>query len=233
MSVMRRAVAALAAGVLIVTGCAQRAPGTEAVQQVRIDLVDYKFRPQEVRTRAGRLVEVSLRNRSGQPHEMVIETPEGEYELEVAPGAQVEFGLKFRVPGTYRILCDLEGHADRGMVGSFVVEGEPNAIRWLGGAKPAPAEQAQALRIDLADYRFVPGRVTAAPGTLLEVTLTNSSAQPHELVLSGGSVEFEAEVAPGGRFAFGLRYSQPGTYEFVCELPGHSEQGMRGQIIVH
>jgi uncharacterized cupredoxin-like copper-binding protein len=112
-------------------------------------------------------------------------------------------------------------------------------------ATPAAASSAN---ITAKDFSFSTKHIDAKAGKL-SVSLKNSGQAPHELVVlktstapsklkvSGGKVgesdsvgEIE-EVASGktGRHTFDLK---PGHYVFVCNVPGHYMDGMRGAITV-
>jgi uncharacterized cupredoxin-like copper-binding protein len=40
------------------------------------------------------------------------------------------------------------------------------------------------------------------------------------------------DAEAGDEVVGGLRLDEPGTYEFLCSVPGHAEAGMRGEIVV-
>lgn len=203
----------------------------EKTQAVELTLSDYKFTTSTINTDVGTLLEVKLKNVTSQKHEMVINTPEGEYELEVDAGETVEFGMKFRQPGTYDFKCELPGHLDQGMKGQIVVKGKGSVAKFAK-AKEEGEEKTQEVAVKLEDFKFSPGEVKTKTGTLLELGLTNASTQKHEMVVDGKSAEFEVEVEPGGTLGFAVKYRQKGSYEIMCELPGHLDQGMKGRIIV-
>lgn len=235
-SLLRRSMkaAGVAAILAILAGCAlgSNKRVEEKVQTVRIDLSDYRFSPNVIKTDVGTLLEVTLTNSALQTHELVLHTPEGEYELEVEPGGAVQFGVKFRKPGNFAITCDLEGHHAQGMRGVIQVAGEGPRVTFPGRPDQEGEERVNRVEMALADFRFSPSETTAARGTLLEFHLSNSAVQTHELVLDGKSVEFEVEVESGRSVTFGVKYHLPGLYPFTCDLPGHREQGMAGEIAI-
>ncbi|HYF95125.1 MAG TPA: cupredoxin domain-containing protein [Symbiobacteriaceae bacterium] len=212
-------------------GTASKQEEAEKEQEVTIDLADYRFIANSINLEVGTLLEVKLRNTSSQKHEMVIDTPEGEYEVEVDAGESLGFGIKFRQPGTYAFKCELPGHLEQGMKGEIVVKGKGTAAKFArdeGGGE----EIKQEVKLALSDFKFDPEVVTTNAGTLLEFAIENSSGQPHEMVIDGKSAEFEIEVDGGKTLDFGVKYRQKGTFEYKCELPGHVEQGMKGKIVV-
>lgn len=218
-------------GLIAGCGTGSKPEEEEKKQEVTIDLTDYKFMPNSIQTEVGTLLEIKLKNSSNQKHEMVIDTPEGEYELEIDAGETLDFGVKFRQPGTYGFKCELPGHFEQGMKGEIVVKGTGTTAKFAkdeGGGE----EKTQEVKLALSDFKFSQETVTTKAGTLLEFAITNTASQKHEMVIDGKSAEFEVEVDPGKTLDFGVKYRQKGTFEYKCELPGHLEQGMKGKIVV-
>jgi nitrite reductase (NO-forming) len=105
-----------------------------------------------------------------------------------------------------------------------------------GAAIPAPAVPggAQQVTLTLGDsLRFAPQSVVVRAGQPVELTLRNGGSIPHDFALAegvSGPVKIEAQ---GGQTASGtFLIDSPGTYSFVCSVPGHAAAGMRGSITV-
>jgi uncharacterized cupredoxin-like copper-binding protein len=118
---------------------------------------------------------------------------------------------------------------------------------------PAPgAEKAQKgkLPMSMGEMFFRPKQVTVSPGKLRvteknagqvlhEFILVRSSASPGSLPAPGGSVDEKKlrvigeipDVAPGESKAktFNLK---PGSYVYICNVPGHYSAGMNGALTV-
>jgi uncharacterized cupredoxin-like copper-binding protein len=123
-------------------------------------------------------------------------------------------------------------------------------------AAPATAGAAAPVAltsVTLSDMKVTPSSVSVAPGKY-DVTISNSGMMVHELLVfhtdiapadipigSDGKV---AEDAPGFMISDGadlesgasqsrtIDLSQPGTYLFVCNLPGHFMAGMHTVVTV-
>jgi plastocyanin len=78
------------------------------------------------------------------------------------------------------------------------------------------------------DLTWAPPTLTAEAGTLT-VALTCEPAVNHNLVIDETD-ELVAECAPGAT-ATGTVTLEPGTYAYVCTIPGH-ETTMRGSLTV-
>lgn len=99
-----------------------------------------------------------------------------------------------------------------------------------------------------SDFKFSQSNLTAKAGKV-KITLKNAGQAPHEFILlktnaapdslkqTNGRVSEKASVGeigeqqPGasGSHTFDLK---PGKYVFVCNVPGHYGDGMRGQLTV-
>lgn len=101
----------------------------------------------------------------------------------------------------------------------------------LQAACAGPSSQA-ALR--LSEYRYEPARVRAAAGQPFTLTVVNEGKTAHNLVVEFGAGEptVALEVLPGRRQALTFTAPAPGSYRFVCTIPGHSSSGMTGVLLV-
>ena len=101
-------------------------------------------------------------------------------------------------------------------------------------ASSADSGGAQQVTLTLGDsLRFAPQSVEVRAGQPVELTLRNGGSTLHDFALTegvSGPVKIEAQ---GGQAANGtFSIDKPGTYTFVCSVPGHAPGGMRGTIIV-
>ncbi len=110
-----------------------------------------------------------------------------------------------------------------------------------GGTAPEPTVAvsadsggAQQVTLTLGDsLRFAPQSVDVRVRQPVKLTLRNGGSTLHDFTLTegvSGPVKIEAQ---GGQAANGtFLIDKPGTYTFVCSVPGHAAAGMRGTIIV-
>ena len=80
---------------------------------------------------------------------------------------------------------------------------------------------------------FEPRNITLKAGQPVQVTLQNSGNLPHDFSLTAGvtsPVKIQADGGQTARATFTI--DQPGTYTFVCSVPGHESDGMRGTLTV-
>ena len=155
--------------------------------------------------------------------------------------------------GTYYYICTVPGHRAQGMVGEIIVSGS------AGPAVAAPptgvSHELEFDFIESADFRTLafnalPGEEGNNPDVVVnsgdEVTITTNNAGMsfHAFgVVSNpddfNSVVFDSAIAaatnplkPGESGSTTFTAGAPGTYYYICTVPGHALQGMIGEFIV-
>ena len=116
-------------------------------------------------------------------------------------------------------------------------EGEAAGEEPAGSGDGAPAPEATAassseegqLEYVAVDIDFETAPETAAAGPQM-VTLTNNGAAPHNVTFPDLDEAPVVEAAPG-ETATGEIELEPGTYTFICSVPGH-ETSMNGELTV-
>jgi uncharacterized cupredoxin-like copper-binding protein len=84
------------------------------------------------------------------------------------------------------------------------------------------------VTITASEFKFKPARLTAKAGTTLVITLVNRGTVRHDLKLAGKKTRL---LAPGQRATLRVK-AKAGRYRFICTVPGHASQGMRGTLTV-
>jgi uncharacterized cupredoxin-like copper-binding protein len=114
--------------------------------------------------------------------------------------------------------------------GASAATGGPGA----GVAVPAPASATRAQPVAVAvgnSMQFAPRSVTVRAGQPVELTLRNGGSIPHDFALAEGATGPVKLEAQGGQTARGtFTVETPGTYPFVCTVPGHAAAGMTGTL---
>ena len=94
---------------------------------------------------------------------------------------------------------------------------------------PASAQQVTGRALDT--MRFEPSSLTVRTGEPVTLTFDNAGRMPHDFTLTQGVSRRVQAVADGGqRATVTFTLEQPGTYSFVCSVPGHEAAGMKGTI---
>jgi uncharacterized cupredoxin-like copper-binding protein len=108
---------------------------------------------------------------------------------------------------------------------------------------PAPADK---VTIRFHYSHFEPAVVSVPAGVPVSVTLRNDDPIDHEWIVGPSAIHeihrHGTEAVHAGRptevsvSALSTRettitFENPGTYAYICHLPGHEEYGMMGQLI--
>jgi len=120
---------------------------------------------------------------------------------------------------------------DFGGMGVFDVHGMMGGNR--SGATdtaPAPVAGTRHIRVVADEFSFEPNEIRIRAGERVNVTLDNHGDAVHTLTIS--KLDFELRADGRERAEGSLQVDAPGRYPFTCDIPGHTEAGMRGTLIV-
>ncbi len=95
---------------------------------------------------------------------------------------------------------------------------------------PAPYG-AQQISVTLKEWQLIPAHLAAKAGKVRFI-VSNQGTVPHGFEVEGPGVEEEIDPFPAGQTRTLELELAPGTYEVYCQVPGHKEQGMKGELIV-
>jgi Cu+-exporting ATPase len=95
------------------------------------------------------------------------------------------------------------------------------------------ALDASAIHVELVarDSAFSQTQIHVTAGRFVVLDLTNADPVFHDWMVEG-LANVDAPARPGQTQRVRFRIDQPGTYTFVCSVPGHADAGMRGLLIV-
>ncbi len=207
----------------------------DTAQTVTIELAEYAFTPKEITLEAGQPYILELVNKGEVKHEFTAgdffrtvatrkaETSESEVkvqyftEIEVFAGKSVELYLIPLIPGTYDLVCEIEGHYEAGMFGTITVTGSTPTTPalqladvasgpWVQGAsaliEAADWDTRQELTIELSEYAFTPSDFSLVAGQPYEIRVVNTGEVKHEFTAEDlfGSVAFRKAEDASGEF---------------------------------
>jgi uncharacterized cupredoxin-like copper-binding protein len=155
----------------------------------------------------------------------------------LAPGTVQTRPTDLTTPGKYLFVCNLPGHFRMGMYAVVTV-----------------APPASAPTVSLAEFKVT--TPTDVPAGKFQYTILNNGTVQHELLVfhttiaaaqlplgADGNILENApglnkisdgdNIDPGKGQTRTIDLSQPGTYVFVCNLPGHYKAGMFTRVTVH
>jgi plastocyanin len=100
-----------------------------------------------------------------------------------------------------------------------------------GGGSSQPAGS---IKVSMTEFKFDPSSISAKPGKIT-FYLVNAGSVPHDMVVSsadGKRLGASELVQAGNTTVFTLDNVNAGGYKFVCDQPGHEENGMKGTLTV-
>jgi len=135
---VRKAVSLLGVLLFVSTAaaaCGDSGGGSDPVTAFKVKATDFEFDSTEWTVPAGKPISITLTNGGKVQHEWAVinlgmDLEKGSdftedhvlWEIEKQDaGVTVTESFTFDTPGTYQIVCALEGHVDAGMVGKLVV----------------------------------------------------------------------------------------------------------------
>jgi len=155
----------------------------------------------------------------------------------IDPGKAQSRVVDLSAPGRYLFVCNLPGHFTAGMYTTVTV---------------APVEPAEAVTV--SEFKVQAASTALSPGTY-NFTINNAGTIQHELLvfhtdLAPGAFPLDGSgninedgpgmnkvsdgenIDPGKTQTRSVDLTQPGTYVFVCNIPGHFKAGMFTTVAV-
>ncbi len=86
------------------------------------------------------------------------------------------------------------------------------------------------LTVTTTEFKFDPATINAAPGQTINLTVKNVGSVQHTWILAAANIKFT--VDPGKSDTKTFTAPATGTYPIICDIAGHKEAGMQGQLIV-
>ena len=156
-------------------------------------------------------------------------------------------------PGTYYYICTVPGHRMQGMVGEIVVTeagGSGEAAPPTGVSHDFTLDFVESSDFRTLAFNALPGEEGSNPdirvnsGDEITISTNNIGKSFHAFgVVSNpddfNSVIFDSAInsasnplKPGESGSVTFLAGAPGTYYYICTVPGHALQGMQGSFIV-
>jgi len=171
----------------------------------------------------------------------------------LAPGKSATLTVTLKRKGKYEYLCTVPGHAKSGMKGliGIGVKVAPVAVvkttttttttttaappttsttttTTAAGGGTCASPVTTAITVKMFEYGFTLSQSSAPCGTLV-FTEVNTGNLAHNFDINGHAGPMLNPGSPNATFSATLT---PGTYTYVCDVPGHDELGMNGQFTV-
>ncbi|MFA5860706.1 MAG: multicopper oxidase domain-containing protein, partial [Candidatus Thermoplasmatota archaeon] len=156
--------------------------------------------------------------------------------LGLVPGEAARLTITPTEPGLWLFHCHVVSHADGGMIGVFIVQPRTGSLDLppaATGNATLPTTGSSMSGMDMGDgtsvtagkgssgeLSFAPAKLTATSGT--SITFKNSGQIPHTFTIKALGLD-TGEVTPGATKMVSLANVKSGTYEYICNLPGHAD----------
>ena len=103
-----------------------------------------------------------------------------------------------------------------------------------GGANTGSSSSgASALNVTVnaTEFKFDPATSNATPGQTINLTVKNVGSVQHTFVLKEANVNLTIDPGKTATQTF-TAPATAGTYQYECDIAGHKEAGMVGQLVV-
>ncbi len=173
---------------------------------------------------------------------------------DIAPGMVVDVEIIADNPGTWMFHCHTLPHTtNRGVYpgGMVLMMDYTDHTSYFdeqvasggdtGGhdpdTTPIPAGEvvkvSGSVEIVATDFAFDLPQFRVDAGQPLEITLRNAGVAIHNLTFKDAPYSsFKVELNAGQRDTASITFTEPGEYDFYCDIPGHENLGMSGTVYV-
>ena len=157
--------------------------------------------------------------------------------------------------GTYYYICTVPGHRDQGMVGEIIIGPAQGGTSGVAAAPTGVSHDFTLDFVESSDFRTLafnalPEEDGHNPDVKVnsgdEVTITSNNlgksfhafgvvTNPEDfnsIVMDSAIAAATNPLKPGEGGSVTFTAGAPGTYYYICTVPGHALQGMQGSFIV-
>jgi nitrite reductase (NO-forming) len=239
---MRRAAAVFVLAIFGAAGVAAAvfAPGggasatsRDATVRITVNASEFKFVLSRRSVPTGSTVIFKVVNKGKIAHNFKIA---GKKTTTLAPGKSTTLKVKFAKKGVYPYLCTITGHAAAGMKGAFAVGVKTTTTTVVttttttpGTTTGPPVGNANTtVNVGMFEYRFDLDKTTVPSGNVTFV-ITNKGQEVHNFDLSGKKA---GQILSPGQSETWTLALPAGQYNYLCDVPFHSDRGMVGLLTV-
>jgi len=107
-------------------------------------------------------------------------------------------------------------------------------LNGCGGAGMEAAASGSSIAVTGSDtMRYAPDTINVKAGEPVTIVFKNGGVIAHDFVTTGADKNVNlVNLGSGKQQSATFEANKPGTYQFVCNQPGHKEAGMAGKIVV-
>ena len=91
---------------------------------------------------------------------------------------------------------------------------------------------AASVNVKLSEFKFDPAQITVKAGQPVKISAQNTGTVAHNFIVKGIDKAASTKIAPGQTGTMEFTPATAGSFEIVCDEPGHEAGGMKGTLIV-
>lgn len=91
---------------------------------------------------------------------------------------------------------------------------------------------AASVTVKMSEFKFEPAQITAKAGQPIKVSAQNTGTVAHNIIVKGIDKAVSTKIAPGQTGMLEFTPPAAGSFEIICDEPGHEAGGMKGTLIV-
>ena len=105
------------------------------------------------------------------------------------------------------------------------------ALTACGGGASASGSTPLNVTVNATEFKYDPATINASPGQTINLTVKNIGTVQHTWVLPAANIKLTIDPGQSVQKTF-TAPATAGTYQYECDIAGHKEAGMVGQLIV-
>jgi uncharacterized cupredoxin-like copper-binding protein len=215
-------------GSAIVAGSASGATTKTTVTKITVTASEFKFKLSKTSAPVGTVI-FTVKNVGKIGHNFFIN---GKVTKLIAHGKSATLTVKFTKKGKFQYLCTVPGHAKLGMKGVFGIAVKPPVVTapTTTAAPTVYPGPGGTVAVSMFEYGFTLNPPVIPSGNVTFV-MTNTGTVTHNFDISGVVGGDGPFVNPGASASMTVNIGAGMTYQFLCDVPGHADQGMKGSFV--
>jgi nitrite reductase (NO-forming) len=195
--------------------------------RITVKASEFKFKLSKTTVPAGTTVIFTVKNVGKIGHNFKIN---GKVTKLIAAGKSGTLTVKFAKKGKFAYLCTLTGHAAAGMKGTFGVGVAAPPTPTTTTAPTVFPGPGGTVQVNMYEYGFT-FTPAAIPSGNVTFVMANTGGVTHNLDIQGVTGGIGAFANPGQTVSMTVNLQAGHTYGFLCDVPGHADQGMQGSFV--
>lgn len=116
------------------------------------------------------------------------------------------------------------------LIGFFAAFGSEMVIEVGTAVSANRMAPSKTFQVEVTEYHFSPATFAVNAGDTIRFEIRNTGKETHEFELP--DLKLETVIPPGDRVTLTVPKTAAGLYKVQCDLPGHIDKGMTGELLV-